>query len=292
LVRGASSGSGRDGIESSLPLQTKGVFAGYGADRHRSQPTVLGDITLSISEGELVVVIGPNGAGKSTLLRVFSGVLRPSAGRALLFGEDLAHLSRLDVARRLAFVSQASEVAFGYRVEQVVLMGRSPHQGSLQRAMSTDVDAAHDAMAKTGIASLANRSVSELSGGERKLVALARAFAQRPSVLLLDEPSAHLDPRHGVELFELVASEVRQRGLACVAVAHDLNLAAAFADRIVLLHEGRVMASGKVDEVMTPARLRSVFGDELHVESTVNGRYFVPRRRRLPDTRPSAEPDL
>jgi iron complex transport system ATP-binding protein len=180
----------------------------------------------------------------------------------------------------VALVSQANEVAFGYRVEQVVMMGRSPHQGGLQLATRDDLDAAREAMDKTGVLALAGRPVAELSGGEQKLVALARAFAQRTDVLLLDEPSAHLDPRHAVELFELVTSEVHRRGLACIAVAHDLNLAAAFADRVVLIESGAVRASGSVDDVMTPAHLAAVFGAELEVRAHADGRFFVPRRNR------------
>jgi iron complex transport system ATP-binding protein len=171
------------------------------------------------------------------------------------------------------------------------MMGRSPHQGGLQLATRDDRDAVRDAMDKTGTASLADRPMTELSGGEQKLVALARAFAQRPEALLLDEPSAHLDPRHSIAIFELVLSEVRARGLACIAIAHDLNLAAAFADRIVLLDRGRVTASGTVAEVMTRENLAPVFGAELEVETTAAGPCFVPRRR-SPDTRPSGEPDL
>jgi iron complex transport system ATP-binding protein len=293
LARGASSGSIVAEAHTAVPLTAEGVFAGYGASRGQSGLCdVLSDITLSIAAGELVVVIGPNGAGKSTLLRVLSGTLRPRVGVARLFGSDLSKLGPRDIARRVAFVSQATEVAFGYRVEQVVMMGRSPHQGGLQLATKDDVDAAHEAMDKTGTRPLAARPLTELSGGEQKLVALARAFAQRPEVLLLDEPSAHLDPRHSIGVFELVISEVRARGLACVAIAHDLNLAAAFADRIVLIQDGRIRANGTVEEVMTPEHLTEVFGVELRVEDTAAGRCFVPRRRRPPDTRPSSEPDL
>jgi iron complex transport system ATP-binding protein len=237
-------------------------------------------VTLSVERGELVVLIGPNGSGKSTLLRVLSGLVRARLGAIKLFGCDVAGMSRLEVARQVALVSQANDVTFGYRVKQVVMMGRSPHQGGLLLATREDVDAAREAMEKTGVTSLADRPVAELSGGEQKLVALARAFAQRTDVLLLDEPSAHLDPHHAVALFELVLSEVHGRGLACIAVAHDLNLAAAFADRVVLLENGGIRASGSVADVMTHAHLAAVFGAELEVVPHAGGPFFVPRRRR------------
>lgn len=282
MARGASSATTLDPTPSAFPLQAEGVSAGYAVSKHpppsERAKAVVRDLDFTLRRGELVIVIGPNGAGKSTLLRVLSGALRPYLGKARLFGSDLSTLPARDVARRVAVVSQASEVAFGFRVEQVVMMGRSPHQGGLQLASADDVAAVKDAMAKTGIFDLAGRVVSELSGGEQKLVALARALAQRPDVLLLDEPSAHLDPRHSVMFFELLAAEVREGRLSCVAVAHDLNLAAAFADRVVLLHEGRVRGVGSVDEVMTPENLGEVFGAELHVETSKGARYFVPRR--------------
>jgi len=272
LPRGASSASIAHTNDGALPLQATETFAGYG------QGDVLREVTLSIGAGELVVVIGPNGSGKSTLLRVLAGTLRPRVGRVRLFGVDVTELSRREVARRVALLSQTSEVAFGYRVEQVVMMGRSPHQGGLQLASADDLEAVRDAMQKVGVHELGSRPLAQLSGGEQKLVALARAFAQRPEVLLLDEPSAHLDPRHSIGLFELVLSEVRERKLACVAIAHDLNLAAAFADRVVLLEQGRVKAIGSVDEVMTPEKLTTAFGIALHVDRTAQGAYFVPLR--------------
>ena len=264
-----------------VPIASAGVFAGYDV-KGRGERDVLRDVTLDVEAGELTIVIGPNGSGKSTLLRVLSGTVRARLGTVRLFGRDVSEMPRRDVARRVALVSQANEVAFGYRVEQVVMMGRSPHQGGLQLATRDDLHAAREAMGKTGVLALAGRPVAELSGGEQKLVALARAFAQRTDVLLLDEPSAHLDPRHAVELFELVASEVHRRGLACVAVAHDLNLAAAFADRVVLIENGAVRASGSVDDVMTPANLAAVFGAELEVRAHADGRFFVPRRNQRP----------
>jgi iron complex transport system ATP-binding protein len=288
LPRAASSTSVVAGADEPTPLEVIDAFVGYG-DRD-----VLRAVTLSIAAGELLVVIGPNGAGKSTLLRMLAGTLPPRAGTVRLFGADISQLPRRNVARRVAFLSQASEVAFGYRVEQVVMMGRSPHQGGLQLASADDREAVGDALRKVGVEALRARRLDQLSGGEQKLVALARAFAQRPEVLLLDEPSAHLDPRHSIGLFEVVLSEVRARRLACIAIAHDLNLAAAFADRVVLLDQGRVKASGSVDVVMTTENLTAAFDVELYVDWTSTGSFFIPLRRpaKTPDTRPSRDGDL
>jgi iron complex transport system ATP-binding protein len=272
-------------------LVASALFAGYYAAGKAFD--VLSDVSLTLPCGELVVVVGPNGAGKSTLLRVLSGTLAPRLGHVTLFGADLARLSRREIARRLAVVPQRAEVALGFRVEQVIMMGRTPHQGMLQLASSADRSAVDDAIAMTQIAHLRGRLATELSGGEQKLVALARALAQEPSVLLLDEPSAHLDPSHAIALFELLQRQARQRGMACLAIAHDLNLAAAFADRVVLLQAGVVRASGTVAEVMTRENLSQAFGVELETGLAGSVRYFVPRSsNRLSDSRPAKDRDL
>jgi iron complex transport system ATP-binding protein len=271
------------------------LFAGYagGSGRARNSPDVLSDVNLSLSAGELVVVIGPNGAGKSTLLRALAGTLPPRRGTVALLGKDLRQLDRRTVAQHLAVVPETGDVAFGFRVEQVVMMGRTPHQGGWQLASADDAAAVAEAMEMTGVAGLRGRSVAELSGGEQKLVALARALAQKPVVLLLDEPSARLDPHHAVSLFELLVRQARTEGLCCLAIAHDLNLAAAFADRVVLLSHGAVRASGRVDEVMTRENLRDAFGIELEMGHVGSVRFFVPRREgKGSDTRPPRSGDL
>jgi iron complex transport system ATP-binding protein len=276
-------------------LTAKQVFAGYAGTKGRSGVAgdVLSDVNLTLSAGELVVVIGPNGAGKSTLLRVLAGTLPPRLGHVSLLGRDLARLDRRTVAQQLAVVPETGEVALGFRVEQVVMMGRTPHQSGLQLASAADVAAVEEAMAMTGTEHLRGRPVSELSGGEQKLVALARALAQTPTVLLLDEPSARLDPHHAVALFEMIIGQARSRGLACLAIAHDLNLAAAFADRVVLLSNGTVRASGGVGEVMTEEHLHQTFGPNLRIGELGQSRFFVPRRKsERPDTRPPTGGDL
>jgi iron complex transport system ATP-binding protein len=257
-----------------------GVHARYRSDV--ASGVALRGVDLQVRPGEMVAIIGPNGAGKSTLVRVASGTLRPESGEVRLFGRSLAEIGPSAVARELAVVHQRAEVAFGFRVEDVVLMGRAPHQGRLHLPGPEDRAIVADAMQRAGIVHLAGRRVDELSGGEQQLVAVARALAQQPRVLLLDEATAHLDVRHAVDLYERVMVEVETRQLACVAVVHDLNLAAVYAHRVVLLCDGRVDAAGKVEEVMTWKRLRDAFGVDLYVGvNELDGtRYFVPRRAR------------
>lgn len=239
----------------------------------------LAGASLALHPGQMTVVIGPNGAGKSTLVRALTGTLPLSSGSVRLFGQDLSSLGRAQIAERLSVVEQSSDLAIDFRARDVVMMGRAPHQGSLKLPSTKDHEIVDDALRRAGIEHLASRPVHALSGGEQGLVAFARALAQRGDVLILDEASAHLDVRHAASLYELALREVRERDVACLAVVHDLNMAAAFADRVILLKEGRVEASGTVEEVMSYDRLRRAFEVDLYAgyNELDDVRYFVPR---------------
>lgn len=240
------------------------------------------DASLALHPGELVVVLGPNGAGKSSLVRALSGIVPLASGRVLLGGEPLTTLSRRAIATSLAVVPQRVDVALGFSVREVVAMGRAPFQGALLLASGDDHARVEDAIARCDLTKLADRRVDQLSGGEQRLVAIARAMAQGAPTLLLDEPAAHLDIRHAHAVFDLVRGEITRKKLACLAVLHDLNAAAQYADRVVLVAGGRIVADGKVPEVMTYRRLRDVFETELYVGvNELDGtRYFVPMRVR------------
>jgi len=273
----ASSSYGLSRNAREVVLELDSVSARYASSRDMP----LRSFSLAIGAGELVVVLGPNGAGKSTLLRVLSGALTPTEGEVRLFGHPIGTRSRRLIASELAVVSQSEEVAFGYSVRDVVMMGRAAHQGDWMRASPNDHAIVERAIVRCDLGDLVDRAVSELSGGEQKRVAIARALAQAPRVLLLDEPTVFLDVRHQVALFDLLEEEVA-RGLACVAVMHDLNAAAQYASRVVLLKAGRLVAAGTVDEVMTQAHLRETFDSDLYVgESEAMGaRIFLPMRTR------------
>jgi len=236
-----------------VSLEARGVSAGYG------RAHVLEAVSIAIGPGELVAVLGPNGAGKSTLVRVLAGTLEPLEGSVHLGGADMAGLSRREIAQKLAVVPQDSDVAFGFSVREVVMMGRAPHQSGLLLVRAEDERAVTEALERCDAAALADRPVAELSGGERRRVTLARALAQRAEVLILDEPAAHLDARHGVAVGDLIRREVDQRRVACLAVMHDLAAAARWADRIVLLARGRIRADGPPGHVLEPELLESVF---------------------------------
>lgn len=248
-------------------------------------------VTLTARSGEICAILGPNGAGKSTLVRVLSGTLKADRGSVSLFGESIENLDRRAIARRVAVVPQTVEVSLGFTVRQVVMMGRAPHQGVWMRPSATDEGAVERALVACDLADLQGRPVAELSGGEQKRVAIARALAQEGKILLLDEASAHLDVRHSIAVHEVVRREVEERQLACIAVLHDLNVAAQYADRVALLKAGRLVALGRVEEVMTYARLKEVFEAELYVgvNELDDARYFLPVR---PRSRPPAPRDL
>ena len=238
---------------------------------------ILRGVTLELGRGEMLGLAGPNGSGKTTLLRVASGVLPADAGAVRVRGRPTASFSRRELARELAVVPQDAHVAFPFRVGEVVLMGRSPYLGPLGFETGADLRLAEEAMARVGIAPLAERSILELSGGERQLVLVARALAQDARVLLLDEPTAHLDLRHKIVVLDLVREYVRS-GRSALVVSHDLTLAARTCDRIALLREGALVATGTPADVITPQNLGTTFGIDADVLAAPDGAPLVVPR--------------
>ena len=235
---------------------------------------ILEEIEFSVSLGEIVGLVGRNGAGKTTLLRLAGGILRPKRGRVLLAGDVVLELPRRRLAQRVALVPQNMHVPFPFRVGELVLMGRAPHQSLIGLESEHDVELAQAALERLGILSLADRSITTLSGGERQLVLFARALVQDPDVLLLDEPTAFLDLKHRVEVLREVRS-FTSSGRAALIVSHDLSLAAGCCDRVVLLGEGRIVSQGRPAEVLTSANLREAFEIETHTFSGPNGQLVV-----------------
>lgn len=219
---------------------------------------VLKGISLDVAPGSFVGLIGPNGSGKTTFLRVAAGLLKPARGSVSLLGRPMAGMSRVEIARKLALLPQSPALPPTFTAWEIVLMGRTPFLGLLGRERSSDLAAAERAMGLANCAQLADRRVEELSGGERQRVLLARALAQEPDVLLLDEPTAHLDLQHQVTVVELVAGLVAG-GMAALGVFHDLNLAASYCDRLAVLSGGRLTAIGRPEEVLVANTLSAVF---------------------------------
>ncbi len=226
---------------------------------------VLSQVDLCLEPGKVLGVIGPNGAGKSTLVRLLSRLLIPAGGAIQLNGRELSQWSRSEIARVLAVVPQDPELPPSFTVWEMVLMGRTPHLGWLGRVSTADREIAHQSMVDSGIGDLADRLVSQLSGGEQQRVVIARALAQEPQVLLLDEPTAHLDINHQIETLSLVGSLVRRRHLAALAIFHDLNLASQFCDQLILLKAGRIVAQGRPHQVLTPSVIQAAYGARVEV---------------------------
>lgn len=230
-----------------------------------SAPAALKGVSLSVSGGEVLAVIGPNGAGKTSLLRAASGVIRPAEGRVYVGGRDVTRLPPLERARRLAVVPQARSLPPAFTVFDTVLLGRTPYLGWLGRPATADLERAHWALAQVDAAHLAERRVGELSGGEQQRVLLARALAQQTPVLLLDEPTAHLDLQHQAAFLELARRQAHQHRLAVLLVLHEINLAALYADRVALLVGGRLQRVGSPAQVLTEAGLSDAFQTPVRV---------------------------
>ena len=222
--------------------------------------TVLSAIDLAITAGERVALIGPNGAGKSTLLRVATGLVVPDAGNVNIGGEPVRSIDRGALARRMAVVPQQVVVPFSVRVEELVGLGRLPHEDPVRGARPADRAATLAAIERVGIAHLLGRDVRELSLGERQLALVALSVAQEAGILILDEPTVHLDLRHQVATMELLVDLNERDGTTVVAVLHDLGLAAAFFPRLVLMDAGRIVADGVPADVLRDDRIRGVFG--------------------------------
>jgi len=240
---------------------------------------VLRGVDLRLDQGELVALLGTNGSGKTTLLRVLAGTLSAESESLELFGRPLAEFSRARLARRVAVLPQSLELPGGFRSGELVEMGRAPHAQRRFGSTPTDEEAVERALIDADALDLAHRYVEELSGGERQRVLVAMALAQEPDLLLLDEPTLHLDLAHQVALLNAIDRLRVRRGLAALAVLHDLNLAAAFAPRVALLSAGVVVADGPPASVLTADRVREAFGVAVDVAFTEAGDRALALRR-------------
>jgi len=246
---------------------------------------VLRKIDLVVPEGQIAAVLGPNGAGKTTLVRLAAGSVTPDTGTVRIFGRELRALAPKERAREVAVVPQESRLLYEFSVREVVLMGRSPHLGLLGLDGPQDRAVADEAMVRTGVNDLAERTFRTLSGGEKQRAVVARALAQESRLLLLDEPTTFLDLRHQLDLYELLVSLARERGRTLVIASHDLNLAARYCDRMILLRAGAVVADGPPERVLEPAILRAVYdvNAEVRVDDATGRPFVLPRASVAPE---------
>lgn len=244
----------------SYQINMKNICFGY------DNQDVLKDISLDFPTGEFTSIIGPNGSGKSTLLKAISLILKPKQGSVLANGIDLASMSKREIARLMSVVPQNTALEFDYSVMDVVLMGRYPYIGRFKGETAKDKEIAFQNMQYTNTYHLKNKSFNELSGGERQRVILAQALTQQPKILLLDEPISHLDLQHQIEILNLIKKLSMDEKLTVIAVLHDLNMAANYSDRIVMMKDGRVEYQGTPTEALTAEHIKSIFNIDVQVE--------------------------
>jgi len=241
-------------------IEVESIFFRY------HQDWVLQDVSFQVRKGEFVGVIGPNGSGKTTLLKILYRFLSPQQGEVLFDRLSLKKMSRREIAKKIAVVAQETYPAFPFRAIEMVLMGRSPYLGHLMFESPKDLEIAKKAMEWTETLPISQRPIDELSGGERKRVYIARALAQEPEMILLDEPTSNLDIRHQVEFLDLVLSLNREKGLTILMASHDLNLASEYCDRLIFLQNGKIYKMGSPEEVMTRENIEKVYGCEVWVD--------------------------
>ena len=237
---------------------------------------ILKNINLSIKEGSFVSIVGPNGSGKSTFLKNLSRYLKPQKGIVMLGNDDITKLSQKEISKRLSVVPQNILVEFDYKVKDIVLMGRHPYVKRLKGETPEDIKIAERAMKYTNIMEFSNRNFNELSGGEKQRVILAQALAQQPKVLLMDEPISHLDLQYQVEILDLVKKMTLEEGLTSIAVLHDLNMASAYSDYIVMLKGGEVFCKGEPAEVLTIENIARVFNTNVSISiNPATGKTYI-----------------
>ncbi len=257
---------------SDTAMQADRVSFRYRNDQ-AGRPWTVEDLSFDVRAGEVLGIVGPNGSGKSSLLKLLAGLLRPSSGQIRLGSRSIGHIDPHLLARSIAVVPQEYVQVFPFTVAETVLMGRFPHRRESWWGMGIgdesehDLRQAHQAMVETDVMALAGRLVSDLSGGERQRVMIARALAQEPTILLLDEPMAFLDINHQIEICALISRLQRERQLTVVLVSHDLNIASQSCDRVMMLKEGRIVQIGSPMETITPENLRAVYGCDVVVDA-------------------------
>lgn len=259
-------------------LEARNLYAGY------LDKTIISEIDFSVKKGEFIGIIGPNGAGKSTLIRALSRTLKPFKGNILYGARDVYKIPLNEVARSIAVVPQDTLIIFEFLVWDIILMGRTPYIEKFKGETKKDVEACERALKLTDTTGLADRFINELSAGERQRVIIAKALAQEPGLLLMDEPTSHLDISHQIEIFDLIKRLSKNEGLTVISVLHDLNLASEYCDRLILMYNGKIFAQGAPEEVLNYKTIEEVYKTIVVVgQNPVSKRpyiFLVPKEER------------
>lgn len=262
-----------------MRLRVKDVEFSYRSVR------VLNGVSMELAESEMLGIVGPNGTGKSTLIRCLNRILSPQKGTVLLDVWDIKKMSLMKLARKIGYIPQTTSQVFPATVFDTILMGRRPHVG--WRSSEKDTEKVLEMLRLLNIEEFAMRDINELSGGQQQKVFIARALTQEPDILLLDEPTSNLDIRHQLEVMDIIKNIIRKKGISAIVAIHDLNLAARYSDRVLMMNSGKIFAAGNPSSVLTPANIRDVYGVEADVtNNSDNGRpYIVPIRAVREDER-------
>ncbi len=255
-----------------IAVELKNIIFGY--DKRK----IVNDISLNIEAGSFTSIIGPNGSGKSTLLKIISSLISPDNGVVRFGGIDIRTMSQLDIARKVAVVPQENNIEYRFTVQDIVMMGRYPHLGRFQTESISDYKLVGNALEMTNTLHLKDRYINELSGGEKQRVIIARALAQQPKIILLDEPTSYLDIQHQVEVLELLERLNKEEGLTVIAILHDINLAARFSSNMILLKDGVIIGKGSPKEVIISENLKNAYEIDMIISKNPysNSPYVIP----------------
>lgn len=253
-------------------IEVKNLKFGYRED------LVIKNISFDIKQGKFLSIIGPNGSGKSTILKLLNNIYYPKSAKILIEGKDIKSFKKRDLARRMALVPQYTIINYEFTVEEVVLMGRHPYKGRFERENKNDAEIVREALELTDTLYLKDRIITEISGGERQRVLIAKALAQEPSIILLDEPTAHLDINHQIEILNLLKKLNKEKGTTIVLVIHDINLGIRYSDEIIMLNKGEILGRGTPEQVITKDNIELAYNLKVAIDRNkhTNKIYLTP----------------
>lgn len=253
-------------------LEVNDIEFGY------NENPILKDVSFSIKKGEFISIIGPNGSGKSTLLKTLNNIYTPNKGEIYLHGKNIEEFKRLEIAKKISLVPQETNINYEFTVEDIVSMGRHPYKGRFEKENLEDKSIVEEALKLTSTIDLRNRLITEISGGEKQRVVIAKALAQNSSIILLDEPTSNLDINHQIEVLNLLRDLNKDKNTTIIIILHDINLAARYSDRIIFLNDGEIISEGSPEDVITKKNIKRAYHMDVYLEKNkyTNTPYLVP----------------
>lgn len=253
-------------------LEVEDLKFGYG------KKLVLDEVSFNIKKGEFISIIGPNGSGKSTLLKTLNNIYNPWKGKIIIKGRNIKELKKKELARVMALVLQDNNIDYEFTVEEIILMGRHPHKGRFEKENKNDYKIIEESLEMTNTTYLRNRIITEISGGEKQRVMIAKALAQRPEIILLDEPTSHLDINHQIEILKLLKDMNKEKGTTIILVIHDINLGIRYSDKVIMLNEGKIIDIGNPEDVITKENIELSYNIKVEIEKNkyTDSLYITP----------------